>query len=115
MTYVNGAVLAVPTKNKAIYLEHAKVSNEVFKSHGAVQVVDCWGDEVSEGKVTSFPQAVQLKEDETVVFSWVMWPSKEAAQNGMEAAMQDERWKDFGQPPFDGSRMIFGSFETLVE
>jgi len=71
MTYVDGFVCAVPTVNKEKYLAHAKLVAGVFKEHGALQVVECWGDDVPDGKVTSFPMAVQRKEDETVVFSWI--------------------------------------------
>ena len=71
MNYVDGCVLAVPTANREAYLEHAAIAATVFKEHGALAVVDCWGDDVPEGKVTSFPMAVQRKEDETVVFSWI--------------------------------------------
>lgn len=76
MSYIDGFVCAVPTANKEKYLVHAKLAAGVFKEHGALQVVECWGDDVPDGKLTSFPIAVQRNEDETVVFSWITWPSR---------------------------------------
>ena len=113
MTYVDGFLLAVPTARKDRYLEIARDAAALFRKHGALSVVENWGDDVPDGKVTSFPMAVKLKPDETVVFSWITWPTKEARDNGMQAAIQE-----MGQPddvPFDGQRMIFGGFETIFE
>ncbi|MEN1728710.1 MAG: DUF1428 domain-containing protein [Pseudomonadota bacterium] len=117
MSYVDGYVLAVPTANKAAYLKLAEVAAAVFKDHGALQVVECWGADVPDGEQTSFPMAVKCGEDETVVFSWVKWPSKAVRESGMKAMMEDERMKGWGPDnmPFDGKRMIFASFETLLE
>ena len=77
MTYVDGFVAAVPTKNKEIYITHAKIAANVFKEYGALEIMECWGDDIPDGKVTSFPMAVKQEEDETVIFSWIVWPSKE--------------------------------------
>lgn len=116
MSYVDGYVLAVPTDKKNEYLELAKVSADVFKDHGATQVVENWGEEVPDGKLTSFPMSVNLEEGETVVFSWVTWPSKEIRNKGMQTAMEDPRFEVFKDNiPFDGKRMIFGGFETIVD
>jgi hypothetical protein len=76
MDYVDGFVAAVPTANREIYRQHAEKAAAVFKEHGALSVVECWGDDVPEGKLTSFPMAVQRQADETVVFSWITGPSK---------------------------------------
>jgi len=115
MEYVDGYILAVPEKNKESYQAIAEMAAVVFKDHGALKVVECWGDDVPEGKVTSFSMAVQRKPDEAVVFSWITWPSKAARDSGMAAAMQDTRMKhDPSQMPFDGMRMIFGGFKVLV-
>ena len=115
MTYVDGFVLAVPTANKEAYKEHAEEGAEVFLKYGALQVFECWGDEVPDGELTSFPMAVKCKEDETVCFSWIVWPSKEAREAGMEKCMADPYFQgDASGVPYDGNRMIFGSFETLV-
>ncbi|KJS09033.1 MAG: RNA signal recognition particle 4.5S RNA [Hoeflea sp. BRH_c9] len=116
MAYVNGFLVAVPTAKKQDYLNVAKQAAEVFKDHGAIQVVEAWGDDVPDGKLTSMPMAVQLKEDETVVFSWITWPDKAAQTAGMENSMKDPRM-DYAPEnmPFDGKRMIWGGFEVIVE
>ena len=113
MTYVDGFVAAVQTVNRDAYRAHAAVAAEVFKAHGAIAVVECWGDDVPEGKLTSFSLAVKRKEDETVVFSWITWPSRDARQTGMKKAMEDPRLQGIDMP-FDGSRLIFGGFEVLL-
>jgi uncharacterized protein YbaA (DUF1428 family) len=116
MDYVDGFVAAVPTAHQETYRQHAEKAAVVFKEHGALSVVECWGDDVPEGKVTSFTMAVQRKDDEAVVFSWILWPSREARDKGMAAAMADERLKEGMDPmPFDGQRMIFGGFEVIVD
>jgi uncharacterized protein YbaA (DUF1428 family) len=116
MAYIDGYVLAVPTANKEAYREMAKLGQTVFKDHGALQVMETWGEDVPQGKVTSFPMAVKCKDDETVVFSWVIWPSKEARNTGMKKSMEDPRMQiDPATMPFDGKRMIFGGFEVLVQ
>ncbi|MFP3979260.1 DUF1428 domain-containing protein [Marinobacter sp. KMM 10035] len=116
MEYVDGCVVAVPTKNKAAYIAHATEAAKLFKKHGATRLVECWGDDVPEGKLTSFPMAVQCKDDETVVFSWITWPSRDARDSGMKNVM--EEWQSSGDDnpmPFDGARMIFGGFRVVVD
>ncbi len=116
MTYVDGFVAAVPNANKQRYIDHARDTARIFKEHGALKVVENWGDDVPDGKLTSFPMAVKKEADETVVFSWIVWPSKEAQAKGWEKIMADERMKpETMQMPFDGKRMIFGRFETVFE
>lgn len=116
MNYVDGFVAAVPTKNKEIYRVHAKTAAAVFKEHGALKLVECWGDDVPEGKITSFPMAVKCQQDETVVFSWIIWPSREVRDQGMEKVMSDPRLQpDVNPMPFDGKRMIYGGFEMIVD
>ncbi|MEQ8709941.1 MAG: DUF1428 domain-containing protein [Rhodospirillales bacterium] len=116
MTYVNGFVAAVPTANRDIYREHSEAAAVVFKDHGALKLVECWGDEVPDGEVTSFPMAVKCQSDETVCFSWVVWPSKEASKAGWEKIMADPRMSPENNPmPFDGQRMIYGGFEMIVD
>lgn len=116
MAYVDGFVVAVPTANKEAYRKMAQDAGPVFKEHGALTFVECWGDDVPEGKVTSFPMAVKLKEDETAVFSWITWPSKAVRDEGMEKVMKDPRIQmDSKTMPFDGMRMIYGGFEPIVE
>jgi len=116
MTYVDGVMLAVPTANKDAYLEFAESVAACFKKHGALSIVDCWGDDVPEGKTNSMRSAVMVKEDETVVFSWVTWPSKAVRDAGWEKVMADPAMApDMNPAPFDGSRMIFGGFEMIME
>ena len=116
MTYVDGFVAAVPTAKRDTYRKHAEVAAQIFKRHGAQKVVECWGDDVPEGKVTSFPMAVKRKEDETVVFSWVVWPSRKARDEAREKVMTDMHQRFKEEPmPFDGQRLIYGGFETIVE
>ncbi len=116
MTYVDGFVLAVPTSNRDTFRKHAEMAAPIFKEHGAVKVVECWGDDVPDGKLTSFPMAVQKKDVETVVFSWIVWPSRQARDEGMKKVMADPRVQANVNPmPFDGKRMIFGGFEAVVE
>ena len=116
MTYIDGYVLAVKTAEKQTYIKLAESMVEIFKEHGAIQVVENWGDDVPEGKLTSFPMAVKCEADETVVFSWIVWPSRELRNEGMAKVMQDPRMQPdkMTDMPFDGKRMIFGGFETIV-
>lgn len=116
MTYVDGFVAAVPTANRDKFRTHAEDAAAVFKENGALKVVECWGYDVPNGEVTSFPMAVKCKDDETVVFSWIVWPSRDVRDEGMKKVMADPRLQPEKNPmPFDGKRMIFGGFEVLVE
>ncbi|MEW5756071.1 MAG: DUF1428 domain-containing protein [Pseudomonadota bacterium] len=116
MAYVDGFVVAVPNANKNIYIQYAKEAAAIFKEYGAIKVIECWGDDVPEGEVTSFPMAVKRQPDETVVFSWITWPSKSSRNEGMKKAMADSRLSPDAHPmPFDGRRMIYGGFETVVD
>lgn len=113
--YVDGFVLAVPNAKKDAYREHAEQTAVLLKEHGMVSMIECWGDDVPEGKLTSFRMAVKQEEDETVVFSWMTWPSKEARDEGWKKIMADPRMKmEAGSVPFDGKRMIYGGFSVLV-
>lgn len=114
MTYVDGFVAAVPDENREAYKKLAAEAAEIFKEHGATRVVECWGTDVPAGKVTDFQRAVLAEEGETVIFSWIVWPSKEARDEGNRKVMRDERMKMEGAP-FDASRMIYGGFEVLLD
>jgi len=114
MSYVDGLVVAVPNANKQAFIDHARKFAKLAKSHGALKVMENWGDDVPDGKLTSFPLAVKKQVDETVVFSWVVWSSKKAHEEGWAKIMADESMKDMAMP-FDGKRMIFGRFETVLE
>jgi uncharacterized protein YbaA (DUF1428 family) len=120
MAYIDGFVIAVPTARKQDFIDHALKGNSVFKELGATRILECWGDDVPDGKLTDFRKAVQAKEDETVVFSWIEWPdkaSRDAAMGRMGELMKtDERFNPETNPmPFDGKRMIFGGFAPVVE
>lgn len=116
MTYVDGFVIAVPNGKKEAYLQHARECVPVFKKYGALRLVENWGADVPDGELTSFPMAVKLEPDETVVFSWVEWPSKEAREEGMEKIVKDPFFEgDEEFTIFDTKRMIFGSFETILD
>ena len=116
MSYIDGFVAAVPTANREAYRKYAEEAAAVFREHGALKLVECWGDDVPEGKLTSFPLAVKCQPDETVVFSWIVWPSKEVRDAGIQKIMADPRLQPEVNPmPFDGQRMIFGGFEVLVD
>ena len=116
MSYVDGFVAAIPKANKDAFIKHAKDAAEVFKEYGALKQVECWGDDVPDGDITSFPMAVKCKPDETVVFSWIIWPSKEKRNVGMGKAMEDSRMDPKNNPmPFDGKRVIYGGFEMIFE
>lgn len=114
MSYVDGFLLAVPGEAKEAFLAHARAAAVVIKEHGALRVVECWGDDVPGGKVTDFRRAVQAEGGEVVVFSWIEWPSREVRDAGMKAMMEDPRMR--GMPmPFDGRRMVMGGFRPVVE
>ncbi len=114
MTYVDGFVAAVPTANRDAYLRHAQVAAAVFKEHGALYVVECWGSDVPEGEVTSFTKAVHRKDDETVVYAWITWTSRSARDEGMRKAGEDARLQNIDMP-FDSKRMILGGFDVILE
>jgi uncharacterized protein YbaA (DUF1428 family) len=113
--YVEGFVAAVPAKNKQVYTEHARKAWEVFKEFGATHMVECWGDDVPDGKVTDFRGAVQAKDGEVVVFSWIEYPSKTVRDEANKKMMEDDRMKDMSDMPFDGKRMIFGGFAPILD
>jgi uncharacterized protein YbaA (DUF1428 family) len=116
MSYVDGFVLAVPKANLDAYKKMAQTGGIVWKEHGALAYVECIGDDVPYGELTSFPRAVQAKDDEVVVFSWVVYASREERDRIMPAVMSDERLKDMNPEsmPFDGTRMFFGGFKVLL-
>jgi len=116
MIYVDGFVLAVPADNKEAFREHASSLQPLFKEYGVARVVEAWGDDVPEGKVTDFRGAVQAKEDEVVVISWFEYPSREARQAATAKMRSDPRGAELGAAsPFDGKRMILGGFTAIVE
>ena len=114
MSYIEGFVVAVPQANKDAYRKHASDAFEYFKKHGATHLVENWGDDVPDGKVTDFKRAVKAKPDEAIVFSWVEYPDKATREKANEAMMNDPAMKDMGKNmPFDGQRMIYAGFEPI--
>ncbi len=115
--YVDGFVLAVPKKNIALYQKVSKKCGKVWMEHGALQYIECVGDDVKPGKLTSFPQAVKLKKDEVVWFSWIVYKSRKHRDQVMARVMKDKRLASMMDPkklPFDAKRMIFGGFKSVV-
>ena len=119
MPYIDGFVFAVPKANKQKFIDHAKKGDSVFIELGAKRILECWEDDVPTGNVTDFRRAVQAKDDEAVVFSWIEWPDKATRDAGMgrmtELMKTDPRMSPEGNPmPFDGTRLIYGGFAPLV-
>ena len=124
MSYIDGYVIAVPAANKDRFEAHARLGDGVFIDLGALRVVECWADEVADGRHTDFRRAVQATPEEEIVFSWVEWPDKATRDAAFETmkgwasnpGSADPRMDPQANPmPYDGSRMIFGGFRPLVE
>jgi uncharacterized protein YbaA (DUF1428 family) len=115
MSYIDGFVIPVPTGNKQAYRDMAAKVTELFKECGATRIVECWGDDVPEGKVTDFRRAVQAEAGETIVFAWIVWPSKEVRDAANQRMRSDPRMQMPPDMPFDGKRMIFGGFEPILD
>jgi uncharacterized protein YbaA (DUF1428 family) len=114
MAYVDGFVIPVPYDKREAYLKMAKLAADIYKENGALEIIEAWGDDVPEGKLTSFSMAVKLEPDESVIFSWVKWPSKAVRDAGNAKVMADPRMSGFDLP-FDGKRLIFGGFEIISD
>ena len=118
MSYVQGFLLAVPDENKGKYTELAVTAAKVFRDNGALSVVETWGEDVPDGKLTSFPMAVKLEEGESVVFSWIVWPDKATRDKGNAKAIAELEEAGGMMPddtPFDTRRMIMGGFDIVVD
>ena len=119
MSYIDGFVAAVPSAQREAFRAHVAAAAQVLRDHGALRVVECWGDDVPRGKVTDFYGAVQAKDEEVVVFSWIEYPSKAVRDASNAKMMTDPRMKSImesgGTEPFDGKRMIFGGFAPIVD
>jgi len=116
MTYVDGFVMAVPRAKLDEYKALSRRSGAVWKEHGALSFVECEADDVPYGELTSFPRAVQAKDDEVVIFSWATYKDRQSRDAVVKKVMDDPRLKDsMTNPPFDGKRMIFGGFESFLE
>jgi uncharacterized protein YbaA (DUF1428 family) len=115
--FIDCFAVAVPNANRDAWREHSERMAAVFKENGALAVANCWGVEVPDGKLTSFPMAVKREENETVTIGWIRWPSRDARDAGMKNAMADPRMKPSpdAPTPFDGKRIIFGGFEVVTD
>jgi uncharacterized protein YbaA (DUF1428 family) len=116
--YVDGFVVPVPKKNLQAYRRMAQKAGKVWKEHGALEYVECVADDVKKGKVTSFPQSVKLKAGETVCFSYIVYKSRKQRDTVMAKVMKDRRLASMMDPnnmPFDGMRMFWGGFKSIVE
>jgi uncharacterized protein YbaA (DUF1428 family) len=115
--YVDGFIVAIPTKNLDAYRKLARKAGKVWMEYGALEYVECIADDVKPGKLTSFPQSVKLKADETVAFSWIVYKSRKHRDTVNKKVMVDPRIAsiDPKNMPFDGKRMIYGGFKSIVE
>jgi uncharacterized protein YbaA (DUF1428 family) len=112
MPYIEGFVAAVPTANRDTYIQHATEAADYFKKLGATRVIECWGDDVPKGEVTDFYKAVQAKDDETVIFSWIEYPDRATRDAANEKMAADTEMSS--EMPFDSQRMFWGGFEQVV-
>ena len=115
MEYVDGFVIPVPADKKDAYRDMAAKAAPIFKEYGATRIVECWGDDLPEGKLTDFRGAVKAEGGENVVFSWIVYPSKAVRDEANAKILKDPRMQPEGDMPFDGKRLIFGGFETLLD
>ncbi len=117
MAYVDGFVLPVPLAKLADYRKLARKAGKIWIEHGALAYTECVADDVKPGKLTSFPQSVKLKADETVIFAWIVYPSRKARDAINARVMADSRLAAMADPashPFDGKRMFWGGFKPIV-
>jgi uncharacterized protein YbaA (DUF1428 family) len=115
MAYIDGFVIPVFPGKKEAYREMAASAAKVFQKFGALQIIEAWEDDVPNGQVTDFRRAVQARDGESIVFSWILWPSREARDEGNKKAMADPRMQPSRDMPFDMKRMIVGGFTPIVE
>jgi len=113
MTYLQGFVIPVKHGNKQAYRDLAAKAAPVFREGGATRIVECWEDDIPDGKVTDFRRAVQAKEGESIVFSWISWPDKATCEGAHDKMMNDERMVPDGPLPFEGDRMIYAGFDMV--
>ncbi len=118
MSYVDGFIVPVPKNKLDAYLQMATRCGEIWREHGALEYRECVADDVKPGKLTSFPQGVDLQEGETVVFSWIVYPSRAVRDEVNDKVMKDPRMTEMMKPesmPFDGKRLVYGGFDMVVE
>lgn len=118
MAYVDGFVVPLPKENIEAYKKMARACGAIWREYGAVRFCECIAEDVKPGKLTSFPQSVDLKDGETVVFSWIVYESRAQRDSVNEKVMKDPRMAPMMDPanmPFDGKRMIYGGFDMMVD
>lgn len=118
MSYVDGFVLPVPKRNLEAYRRMARKAGKIWREHGALEYVECVGDDVKPGKYTSFPQSVKLKANEVVWFCWVVYKSRKHRDRVNAKVMKDPRMASMMNPksmPFDGKRLIYGGFKVVID
>jgi uncharacterized protein YbaA (DUF1428 family) len=115
MTYIQGFVIPVRTENKDAYRDMAARAAPMFKEYGALRIVECWGDAIPDGETTDFRKAVKAEQGENVVFSWIVWPSKEVHDEAQKTMITDERMQMDEPMPFDGKRLIYGGFTPIFD
>ncbi|WP_114227308.1 MULTISPECIES: DUF1428 domain-containing protein [Sphingomonas] len=114
MTYIDGFVIPVKLADKQAFIDHARAADQLLMNEGALRIVECWPEDVPEGKQTDFYRAVDRQEGETACFSWIEWPDKATRDRAFGKMMENEELMAI-PVPFDGKRMIFGGFEPIVE
>ena len=115
MTYISGFLIPVPNDRKEEYRKMAEDAAEMFKGYGAIEMMEAWGEDVRDGKVTDFKRAVQAKENESVVFSWIVWPDRATADAAEKKMESDESMQPQADAPFDMKRMIWGGFAPIFQ
>ena len=115
MSYVQGFLVPVPKSSKQAYRNLAAKSWPIFQDYGATRIMENWSDSIPDGKVTDFKRAVKAKEDEAIVFSWIEWPDQATCDAAAEKMQTDERWKEMGDMPFDGMRMVWAGFDPIFD
>lgn len=115
MSFIDGFVIPVPVKNKQAYIDLAKKMHEIYLEHGALRVVESWGEDLPKGKLNDFHTAVVAEEGEGVVYTWIEWADKATRDVANKKIMADPRMRPGGELPFSGSRVIYGGFATIVE
>jgi len=113
--YINGFVVPVRRDQRDAYRELTERHSDIFREYGALRLVEAWGDDVPHGRLTDFYRAVQAEPEETVVFAFIEWPSKQASTEGWDKIMQDQRMQPSGVVPFDGKRMFWGGFDAILD
>lgn len=113
MTYLSIMMAPVKTEDQATYLEHARAMWPLFQKHGALGLQEQWGTDLPDGKLTSFPLAVKLEPGESLALGWIVWPDRDTHDRAWQALESDPAMADMALP-FDGRRMVFGGFETIL-